>query len=72
MWLWFLELPITCMELYQRLKERGVLVVPGRYFYPGLRDKWRHKDEYIRVNYSQDAETFIAGLKMIADEVKQA
>lgn len=72
LWLWFPELPITCMELYQRLKERGVLVVPGYNFYPGLREQWRHRDECIRVNYSQDTETFIAGLKMIADEVKRA
>lgn len=72
LWLWFPELPITCMELYQRLKERGVLVVPGHYFYPGLREQWRHKDECIRVNYSQGHELFAAGVKIIADEVKRA
>jgi valine--pyruvate aminotransferase len=72
LWLWFPELLITCMELYQRLKERGVLVVPGHYFYPGLKEKWKHKDECIRVNYSQDQETFAAGMKIIADEVKRA
>ncbi len=32
LWLWFDELPITTMELYQRLKARGVLIVPGEYF----------------------------------------
>ena len=72
LWLWFPGLPITCMELYQRLKERGVLVVPGHYFYPGLKEKWKHKDECIRVNYSQDQEIFAAGMKIIADEVKRA
>lgn len=72
LWLWFPELPITCMELYQRLKERGVLVVPGHYFFPGFREQWRHKDECIRVNYSQDPKTFAAGMKIIADEVKRA
>jgi len=72
LWLWFPELPITCMELYQRLKERGVLVVPGHYFYPGLKEKWRHQDECIRVNYSQDTKTVAAGMKMIAEEVKRA
>jgi valine--pyruvate aminotransferase len=71
LWLWFPELPITCMELYQRLKKRGVLIVPGHYFYPGLREEWRHKDECIRVNYSQDQGTFTAGLKIIADEVRR-
>jgi len=72
LWLWFPELPITCLELYQRLKERGVLVVPGHYFYPGLKEKWRHQDECIRVNYSPDTETVADGVKMIAEEVKRA
>lgn len=72
LWLWFPGLPITCMELYQRLKERGVLIVPGHYFFPGLREKWRHKDECIRINYSQDTETLAAGMKIVADEVRRA
>ncbi|MEJ2701783.1 MAG: valine--pyruvate transaminase [Sedimentisphaerales bacterium] len=72
LWLWFPELPITCLELYQRLKDRGVLVVPGHYFYPGLRETWRHKDECIRVNYSQDPQTLVAAIKIIAEEVRNA
>ncbi len=35
LWLWFDELPITTMELYRRLKARGVLIVPGEYFFIG-------------------------------------
>ncbi|MHC4557214.1 MAG: valine--pyruvate transaminase [Planctomycetota bacterium] len=72
LWLWFPELPITNSELYQRLKERGILIVPGHYFFPGLKEDWQHKNECIRINYSQDSETFAAGVKIIADEVKQA
>jgi len=72
LWLWFPELPITNRELYQRLKDRGVLIVPGHYFFPGLKEEWKHKNECIRVNYSQDTETFAAGMKIIADEVKRA
>lgn len=40
LWLWFDELPITTMELYQRLKARGVLIVPGEYFFIGQKDEW--------------------------------
>ncbi|MHC4322964.1 MAG: valine--pyruvate transaminase [Planctomycetota bacterium] len=69
LWLWFPNLPITDNELYQRLKARGVLVVPGCYFYPGLEEEWQHKNECIRVNYSQDADS---GIKIIAQEVKRA
>ena len=72
LWLWFPNLPITNSELYERLKARGVLVVPGHYFFPGLKEKWQHKNECIRVNYSQDTETVTAGIKVIADEVKRA
>jgi valine--pyruvate aminotransferase len=72
LWLWFPDLPITCRELYLRLKDRGVLIVPGHYFFPGLPEHWPHKNECIRVNYSQDPQTVTAGIKIIAEEVKQA
>ncbi len=36
LWLWFPTLPISCEELYLRLKKRGVIVVSGNYFFPGL------------------------------------
>jgi valine--pyruvate aminotransferase len=72
LWLWFRGLPITDAELYERLKKRGVLVVPGHYFFPGLKEQWKHKSECIRINYSQDRATVMAGLKIIADEVKRA
>ncbi|MHC4104911.1 MAG: aminotransferase class I/II-fold pyridoxal phosphate-dependent enzyme, partial [Planctomycetota bacterium] len=72
LWLWFPELPITSRELYLRLKERGVLIVPGHYFFPGLKEQWPHKNECIRVNYSQEAETVSMGIKIIAEEVKKA
>lgn len=72
LWLWFPGLTMTDVELYQRLKKRGVLVVPGNYFFPGLKNNWRHKNECIRINYSQDSGTFAAGIKIIAEEVKQA
>jgi valine--pyruvate aminotransferase len=72
LWLWFPELPITNEELYQRLKSRGVLVVPGHYFFPGLAEDWRHKNECIRVNYAPDEQIVTAGVKIIADEVKRA
>jgi len=72
LWLWFPNLPITTGELYERLKARGVLIVPGHYFFPGLKEEWRHKNECIRVNYSQDEEIVTAGVKIISEEVKRA
>ena len=72
LWLWFPSLPVTSSELYERLKARGVLIVPGHYFFPGLKEDWRHKNECIRINYSQDEEIVTAGIKVIAEEVKRA
>ena len=71
-WLWFAGLPITSKELYQRLKERGVLVVPGDYFFPGLEEDWQHKHECIRLNYSQDDDTVRRGIAILADELRKA
>lgn len=71
LWLWFPDLPISSLELYQRLKARGVLVVSGHYFFPGLPDDdWRHRHECLRVTYSQDDEQVARGLRIIAEEVQ--
>jgi valine--pyruvate aminotransferase len=70
LWLWFPDLPISDMELYERLKKRNVLVVPGNYFFPGLKEQWPHKKQCIRLNYSQDSNIFSKGIKIIAEEVK--
>lgn len=72
LWLWFPELPITAAELYERLKRRRVIVVPGHYFFPGLREDWRHKHECLRVSYAQDESTVAAGIRIIAEEARRA
>ena len=73
LWLWFPDLPISSLELYKRLKARGVLVVSGHYFFPGLPDEdWRHRHECLRVTYSQDEADVARGLSAIAEEVKRA
>lgn len=72
LWLWFEDLPITSLELYQRLKDHGVLVVSGHYFFPGLSEKWQHKDECLRVTYSQNDEDVQRGLGIIAEVVRSA
>ncbi|HYY16083.1 MAG TPA: valine--pyruvate transaminase [Gammaproteobacteria bacterium] len=72
LWLWFKDLPITSQALYLRLKRRGVLVVPGDYFFPGFEEDWRHTHECIRVTYSQDPEIVRTGIGILAEEVKKA
>jgi valine--pyruvate aminotransferase len=72
LWFWFPDLPITSAELYQRLKQRGVLVIPGHYFFFGHEDDGsRHRHECIRVSYAMDEAIVRDGLCIIADEVRK-
>jgi len=72
LWLWFDGLPITSQALYERLKQRGVLVVPGHNFFPGMDSDWQHQQECIRVSYAQDGSTVKQGIGIIAEEVAKA
>lgn len=72
LWLWFDELPITTMELYRRLKARGVLIVPGEYFFIGQREDWAHAHQCLRMNYVQSDDAMQQGIAIIAEEVQKA
>lgn len=72
LWLWFRGLPLTSQQLYERLKQRGVVVVPGEYFFPGLPEEWPHKYECLRMNYAGDDADLAEGIKIIGEEVKRA
>jgi len=72
LWFWFPGLRVSSKELYQRLKQRGVLVIPGGYFFYGLDTPgWRHRDECIRVSYAMDEAAVRDGLRIIAEEVRK-
>jgi valine--pyruvate aminotransferase len=77
LWLWLKDLPIPTFELYQRLKGRKVLVIPGKYFFYGLAEDedpsaalWRHREECIRLTYSQDENTVREGIRLIGEELR--
>ena len=71
LWLWFEGLPISNQELYQRLKQKGVLVVSGHYFFPGMeQDDWSHKNQCIRITYAQDDGVVKQGISVIAQEIQ--
>ncbi|RRJ84963.1 valine--pyruvate transaminase [Aestuariirhabdus litorea] len=72
LWLWFEGLPISSLELYSRLKARGVLVVSGHYFFPGMEEEWQHSHECIRVTYTRSPAEVQRGLDIIAEEVIRA
>lgn len=72
LWLWFEGLPITSRELYERLKQRGVLVLAGENFFVGLQEEWQHRYECIRITYCQDPKVVKQGIDLIAEEVEKA
>ena len=72
LWLWFRDLPITTRELYERLKKRGVLIVPGSFFFFGLDAPWRHSDECLRMNYSHNMDDVRQAIRIMAEEVDRA
>ena len=73
LWFWFPGMRISSKELYERLKQRGVLIIPGGYFFYGLEDAgWKHRNECIRVSYAMDEAFVCDGLRIIAEEVRRA
>ena len=68
-WLWFPNLRIPTRELYERLKVRKVLIVPGEYFFFGLDEDWDHSRQCLRLNFAQPEAVVREGLRIIAEEV---
>nr|WP_314266479.1 valine--pyruvate transaminase [uncultured Moellerella sp.] len=72
LWLWFKDLPISSDTLYKRLKKRGVLMVPGHYFFPGLEEDWPHAHQCMRMNYVPEPEVIEKGIVILAEEIEAA
>jgi valine--pyruvate aminotransferase len=72
LWVWFPGLPITDIELYERIKQRDVLVLAGSHFFPGLNEQWEHTRQCLRISYAQDSETVRRGIEIIGQEVRRA
>lgn len=71
LFLWLrLSMPIPSRELYERLKKRGVLVVPGEYFFFGLEEPWPHRNECIRMTFSMANDVVESGIEILADELR--
>lgn len=73
LWLWFPGLPIASRELYQRLKTKNVLIVPGEAFFFGDDGaSGRHRQECLRMTFTASAEKVRAGIFVLAAEVRSA
>ncbi len=65
-WLWLEDLPITDWEFYQRLKQVGVIIVPGSSFFPGLEEEWQHKHQCFRISLTGSDEELVTGMQRLA------
>ena len=70
LWLWFPGLNDN-HALYRRLKARGVMVLSGHEFFPGLRSPWIHSRECIRINVCGDSDSVFEGLRIIGEEASR-
>ena len=74
LWLWLPNLAISDQELYEILKSKGVLVVPGHHFFfglpPNLSD-WRHRQQCLRLSYCAPWEQVQRGITIIAESVRK-
>lgn len=74
LWVWFKDLPVTSAGLYELLKARNVLVIPGHHFFYGLRGasaNWKHRHECIRINYSQNEDDVRNGIREIGETIRR-
>lgn len=75
LWLYLGDLSLSAIDLYHKLKEQGVVVVPGEYFFFGREQgspeetAWKthpHRNRCLRLNYAESDETVREGLRIIA------
>lgn len=70
-WLWCDGATKSSKQLYEYMKQRGVVVVPGEYFFPGQdTDNWQHARECIRINFARPDVELEAGAKLLAEAVE--
>ena len=71
LWIWFEDLPISSTDFYEILKRNGTLVIPGEYFFHGLKNNdYVHAKQCIRVSYAQSVNSIKKGLKIVYEQYK--
>lgn len=70
-WLWCEDAKKTSKQLYEYLKKRGVIVVPGEYFFPGQSvDNWDHARQCIRINFARPNNELTQGADILAEALR--
>lgn len=72
-WLWLDGANKGSLEIYDYLKKRDVIVVPGEYFFPGQElGGWTHAKKCLRLNYSRPDNELEAGAGALGEAVAWA
>lgn len=72
LWVWFRGARIDSQLLYERLKQRGVLVIPGHHFAPaGGAGMGGHLRQCLRLSFAQDEKVVARGVAIIGEEVRK-
>ena len=73
LWVWIENPKRSSAEIYEALKARGVLVVPGDYFFFGDEDDtWKHRRECLRLSFAMDENDVREGIRIIGEEIASA
>ncbi|MBM9577453.1 valine--pyruvate transaminase [Leptospira sp. 201903070] len=65
LWVWVKNLKLTVSELYPILKEAGVIIVPGKTFFPGSDQSWSHREECFRLSFVKEEKEIEEGILRI-------
>lgn len=72
LWVWFKDLPVSTQVLYEKLKEKGTLIIPSEHFFVGLdTNHYRHAHECIRLSVAQPDEVLQKGIGTIGEVVRE-
>lgn len=79
LWLYLPDLKCTTIEFYKILKEKGIFVMPGEYFFFGNApdstlppvEEHPHYSKCLRLNYASNEDDVEYGIKMIAEMYKE-
>lgn len=69
-WLWLPDLPISSRELYELLKQQGLLVMAGEGFFFEWQHTWPHARQCLRLTYCQDKAVLAQAVAILAAQVR--
>ncbi|EMJ99954.1 MULTISPECIES: pyridoxal phosphate-dependent aminotransferase [unclassified Leptospira] len=67
LWVQFIGLRKNISELYPILKEKGVIIVPGKYFYPVTNSGVSYGEDSIRISFAREDSEIQEGIRKIGE-----